>query len=385
MANVLQLLRDMIAIPSVNPMRVNSGQFVEEAMANFVETILSRSGIDCQRQRVAEGRDNLIGIVHATGSGRNGLMLNSHMDTVPVDNMSIKPFDPVMKNGCVFGRGSCDAKASLAAMLAAVVDYANQPDRPAPVVFAAMADEEFAFSGSWKLIEKSWPVSACVVGEPTQLQRVIAHKGIVRWRINIHGVSAHGATPESGRNAVYDAARVALGLQDYARQLATSSPHPLLGHSTLNVGKVAGGQAVNIVPDKCVLEVECRLLPAADGQQTLRNCEQFLREQLDGSVQFDFEGPYLLDPPLETAADNAIAAALARSQQQVLGFEKEVAGANYGTDGSKLSRAGIPTVVCGPGNIAQAHTANEFVEIEQVELATRIYGHLLSTWHEQQG
>jgi acetylornithine deacetylase len=102
-------------------------------------------------------------------------------------------------------------------------------------------------------------------------------------------------------------------------------------------------------------------------------------------VQFDFEGPYLLDPPLETAAETAIAAALARSQQQVLGFEKEVAGANYGTDGSKLSRAGIQTVVCGPGNIAQAHTANEFVEIEQVELATRIYGHLLSTWHEQQG
>jgi len=178
---------------------------------------------------------------------------------------------------------------------------------------------------------------------------------------------------------------VALGLQDYARQLATSSPHPLLGHSTLNVGKVAGGQAVNIVPDKCVLEVECRLLPAADGQQTLRDCEHFLRERLDGSVQFDFEGPYLLDPPLETAAETAIAAALARSQQQVLGFEKEVAGANYGTDGSKLSRAGIQTVVCGPGNIAQAHTANEFVEIEQVELATRIYGHLLSTWHEQQG
>jgi len=385
MPTVLQLLRDMIAIPSVNPMRANSGEPVEREMANFIETILARARIDCKRQTVAEGRDNVIGIVHSTRSDRNGLMLNSHMDTVPVDNMSIKPFDPVMKNGCMSGRGSCDAKASIAAMLAAIVDYANQSDRPEPVIFAAMADEEFAFSGSWKLIEDSWPVSACVVGEPTQLRRVIAHKGIVRWRINIHGVSAHGATPESGRNAVYDAARLALGLEDYAQQLATASPHPLLGHSTLNVGKVAGGQAVNVVPDKCVLEVECRLLPAADGQQTLRDCEQFLRERLDGSVQFDFEGPYLLDPPLETAAETAIAAALARSQQQVLGFEKEVAGANYGTDGSKLSRAGIQTVVCGPGNIAQAHTANEFVEIEQVELATRIYGHMLSTWHEQQG
>ena len=384
MANALQLLRDMVAIPSVNPMRAHSGEPVEKEMANFIETVLLRAAIDCKRQKVAEGRDNVIGIVHSTGSELNGLMLNSHMDTVPVDNMAIKPFDPVIKNGCVFGRGSCDAKASIAAMLAAVIDYANQAIRPSPVVFAAMADEEFAFSGSWKLIEDTWPVSACIVGEPTQLRRVIAHKGIVRWRINIHGLSAHGATPELGRNAIYAAARVAIALDDYANQMTKTERHPLLGHSTLNVGKVAGGQAVNIVPDKCVLELECRLLPGEDGHQMLRDCEQFLRERLDESVQLDFENPYLTDPPLETAASAAIVAGLALSQQEAIGFEREVAGANYGTDGSKLARAGIQTVVCGPGNIAQAHTADEFVEIEQVELATQMYSHLLATWHAHQ-
>jgi acetylornithine deacetylase/succinyl-diaminopimelate desuccinylase family protein len=384
MATVLQLLRDMIAIPSVNPMRANSGEPVEREMANFIEMILARARIDCKRQTVVEGRDNVIGIVHSTSSDRNGLMLNSHMDTVPIDNMSIKPFDPVIQNGCVFGRGSCDAKGSIAAMLAAFIGYANQPDRPSPVVFAAMADEEFAFSGSWKLIEDSWPVSACVVGEPTQLRRIIAHKGIVRWRIEIHGLSAHGATPELGRNAVYDAARVALALENYAQQMAKQEPHPLLGHSTLNLGKVAGGHAVNIVPDKCVFEVEVRLLSGVDGQQVLRDCEQYLREQLNGSVQLNFETPYLRDPPLETPPDAAVVAGLGQSQQEALAFEREVAGANYGTDGSKLSRAGIQTVVCGPGNIAQAHTANEFIEIEQVELATRMFSHMLANWHPQQ-
>jgi succinyl-diaminopimelate desuccinylase len=134
---------------------------------------------------------------------------------------------------------------------------------------------------------------------------------------------------------------------------------------------------VNIVPDKCMLELECRLLPGEDGQQTLHDCEQFLRERLAGSVQFDFEDPYLTDPALETAPDAPIIGSLARAQQEELGIEKELAGANYGTDGSKLSRAGIQTVVCGPGNIAQAHTANEFVEIEQVELVTRMYKRLL--------
>lgn len=382
MTNTLQLLRDMIAIPSVNPMRANSGEPVEQGMATFIETVLARAGIDCERQTIAKGRDNLIGTVQATGTGANGLMLNSHMDTVPVDNMSINPFDPVIENGCVFGRGSCDAKASIAAMLAAVIDYANQPERASPAVFAAMADEEFAFSGAWKLIEKSWPVSACVVGEPTLLRRVIAHKGIVRWRINVQGVSAHGATPELGRSAIYDGARVALALEEYAQQLAQAESHSLLGQPTLNVGKVAGGQSVNIVPDTCGFELEQRLLPGEDGRQAVQKCEDFLRVKLGEAVQLTFADPYLVDPAMETVPNAKIVSALARAQQATLGCEKEVAGAHYGTDGSKLAKAGIETVVCGPGDIAQAHTANEFVQVEQLELATRMYAHLLANWNQ---
>ena len=382
MTNTLQLLRDMIAIPSVNPMRTNSGEPVEQGMANFIETVLARAGIDCERQTIAKGRDNVIGVVQATGTGANGLMLNSHMDTVPVDNMSINPFDPVIENGCVFGRGSCDAKASIAAMLAAVIDYAKRAERSSPVVFAAMADEEFAFSGAWKLIEKSWPISACVVGEPTLLRRVIAHKGIVRWRINVQGVSAHGATPELGRSAIYDGARVALALEEYARQLAQSESHTLLGQPTLNVGKVVGGQSVNIVPDTCVFELERRLLPGEDGRQAMQECGEFLRVKLGETVQLTFADPYLVDPAMETVPNAKIVSALARAQQATLGGEREVAGAHYGTDGSKLAKAGIETVVCGPGDIAQAHTANEFVQVEQVELATRMYAHLLANWNQ---
>jgi succinyl-diaminopimelate desuccinylase len=381
-SNTVQLLRDMIAIPSVNPMRANSGETVEERMADFIETVLARARIDCERQTIAKGRDNVIGIVQPTSTGTNGLMLNSHMDTVPVDNMSINPFDPVMENGCVFGRGSCDAKASIAAMLSAVINYANRPERPSPVVFAAMADEEFAFSGAWKLIEKSWPVAACVIGEPTLLRRVIAHKGIVRWRLAVQGVSAHGATPELGRSAIYDGARVALALEEYAQQLAQLDPHPLLGRPTLNVGKVLGGQSVNIVPDTCGFELERRLLPGEDGRQAVADCEQFLRKRLGATVELTFEEPYLVDPAMETAPNAKIVSALARAQQATLGREREVAGAHYGTDGSKLAKAGIETVVCGPGDIAQAHTADEFVQVEQVELATSMYADLLANWNQ---
>jgi acetylornithine deacetylase len=385
MVNTIQLLRDMIAIPSVNPMATNSAP-VERAMGNFIETMLTRAGIDCERQQVADGRDNVIGIVHANSSRpATGVMLNSHMDTVPIDNMSIKPFDPIIKDDCIFGRGSCDAKASLAAMLTAVINYAQQRERTATVVFAAMADEEFSFSGSWKLIEKQWPVSACVVGEPTRLRRVIAHKGLVRWRISVEGLSAHGATPELGRNAVYDAARVVLALQEFARQLGAKKPHPLLGHTTLNVGRILGGQSVNIVPDRCVLEAEMRLLPHADGKRWLEECLEFVRARVGPEVQLTFAKPYLLDPAMETPADALIVTSLGEARQQEFGDPGALEGANYGTDGSKLARAGIETVICGPGDIAQAHTDSEFVEIEQVERAARVYAHLLSNWsrHEQ--
>jgi acetylornithine deacetylase len=384
MVNTIQLLRDMIAIPSVNPMTTNSGAPVERAMGNFIETMLTRAGIDCERQQVAGGRDNVIGIVQGNSNGA-GVMLNSHMDTVPVDNMSISPFDPTIKDGRIFGRGSCDAKASLAAMLTAVINYAQQSDRPATVVFAAMADEEFSFSGSWKLIEKQWPVSACVIGEPTRLRRVIAHKGLVRWRISVEGLSAHGATPELGRNAVYDAARVVLALQEFARQLSTGESHHLLGHTTLNVGRISGGQSVNIVPDRCVLEAEMRLLPNADGQHCLEECLEFVRARVGPEVQLTFEEPYLLDPAMETPSDALIVTSLGEARQQEIGDAGALEGANYGTDGSKLARAGIQTVICGPGDIAQAHTDSEFVEVEQVELAARVYGHLLSNWsHREQ-
>lgn len=382
MIDPIQLLRDMIAIPSVNPMRANCGEAVERGMANFIENALARAGIDCERQTVVEGRDNVIGIVYGNQHQHpsNGLMLNSHMDTVPVANMQINPFDPIMKDGCIFGRGSCDAKASLAAMLAATVHYANQSVRPNDMVFAAMADEEFSFSGSWKLIEKQWPVSACVVGEPTCLQRVIAHKGIVRWRIVVNGKSAHGATPDRGRNAIYDAARLVLVLKDFADELGARRPHHLLNHATLNVGRVVGGQSINIVPDRCVIEVEMRLLPGEEASHVLEVCCNFVRQRVDEELQFTFEAPYLIDPAMETSSDARIVTAVGEAREREIGEAGDLTGANYGTDGSKLSRAGIRTVVCGPGNIAQAHTDNEFVEIDQVRLATRTYSRLLSNW-----
>jgi succinyl-diaminopimelate desuccinylase len=378
----IQLLRDMIAIPSVNPMRAGSGLPVEHELVGYIEATLRREGIDCQRQKVAEGRDNIIAIVDASNGGatRGGLMFNSHLDTVPVMNMSIDPFDPELRDGRVYGRGACDAKASLAAMMTAVVGHANKAERPVPIVFAAMADEEFSFSGSWAFTRKEWPVSACVVGEPTMLRSIIAHKGVVRWPIVIRGTSAHGAMPHLGHSAIYDGARVALALEAYGRQLATRPPHPLLGQPTINVGRVTGGSSVNVVPDSCEFEVERRLLPGEDGIHAVRECEEWISARVGPEIRLAFQEPYLNDPALETASEAAVVSALRTAHEAEFETASVIEGAHYGTDASKLALAGIETMVCGPGDIAQAHTADEFIETEQVEKAVRLYGRMAAGW-----
>jgi acetylornithine deacetylase len=378
----LQLLREIIAIPSVNPMRAGSDLPVERELVEFVETTLRRNGIDCERQTVVEGRENVVAVIHASSGNGNsrGLMLNSHLDTVPVTNMSIDPFDPVVRDGRVYGRGACDAKGSIAAMIAALVAHANNPQRPVPIVFAALADEEFSFSGSWKLIERDWPVKACVVGEPTKLQSIIAHKGIARWLIKVIGTSAHGAMPQTGHSAIYDGARIALVLETYAKELASRPPHPLLGPATLNVGRVTGGSSVNIVPDSCEFEVEQRLLPGENGAQAVRDCEAWVRERVGSGIRFVVNDPYLVDPALDTPREAEVVRAVGEAHQSEFGSESAIEGAHYGTDGSKLAQAGIETVVCGPGDIAQAHTCDEFIEIEQVEKAVRLYSRLIERW-----
>ena len=380
----LQILRDLIAIPSVNPMRPQSGEAVERGVADYIQSLLVQAGIDCERQTVAEGRENVIAIIHPNGNGsrseRGGLMLNSHMDTVPVANMAIDPFDPVVRDGRVYGRGSCDAKGPIAAMLAAIVTHANRRERPSPIMFVATADEEFSFAGSWKLIERDWPVSASVVGEPTKLNRVVAHKGVARWRMRIGGISAHGATPHLGRSAIYDGARVALALEAYAAELAKQTPHQLLGHPTINVGRVQGGQSVNVVPDACEFEIERRLLPGEDGPEAVQACAAWVRQRVGEDIELVVDEPYLNDPALDTPAHAHIVHAVCEAHLSEFGSISRIEGAQYGTDGSKLAHAGIETIVCGPGDIAQAHTKHEFIEVEQLERAVRLYNYLITHW-----
>ncbi len=227
-------------------------------------------------------------------------------------------------------------------------------------------------------------MSAAIVGEPTRLASVIAHKGIARWHVRVWGVSAHAATPGLGRSAIYDGARVALALEEYASQLALRRGHPLLGSPTLNVGKVTGGQAVNMVPDLCEFEIDRRLLPGEDGLEAVQDCQDWLRQKIGDKIQFEVQPPCLVDPALETRRESRIVQAVGQSHISATGVPNLCQGAHYGTDGSKLARAGIETVVCGPGDIVQAHTKSEYVEVNQLEQALRLYDDLIQRWGNEE-
>jgi acetylornithine deacetylase/succinyl-diaminopimelate desuccinylase-like protein len=287
--------------------------------------------------------------------------------------MSIPPFEPRVESGKMFGRGSCDTKAGLAAMMHAVASLREEGIQPpCEVWLAAVVDEEFSFRGVVKLCE-GLTADAALVAEPTDLRAVIASKGVLRWRMVSRGKAAHSGKPHLGVNAINHMARVVLALEEDHRRLA-SQIHPLLGPATCNVGIIHGGAQVNFVPDACAIEIDRRLLPGETAATVLAHYQALLDALKEKHPTMDvfMEPPMLTDEALETPADSA-PAQLASALLREMGLDPTLRGVPFGSDASKLSRQGIPSLVFGPGSIDQAHGAVEFVDLAQVERAFEFY------------
>jgi acetylornithine deacetylase len=241
------------------------------------------------------------------------------------------------------------------------------------VILAAVADEEFGFTGAGALLAHGLRADGAIVGEPTQLRIVRAHKGVIRWKLRTAGLAAHSAYPARGRNAIYTMAHAVMLLEEHASVLQRRAPHPELGTPTLNVGTIEGGQVVNIVPDRCAVEIDRRTMPGETEADVLRSVSDVLSDLTD----WEFEPPYLSVAGMDVDERAPIVVHLADAVQHILGTVI-VESAHYATDAGQYNRAGIPSVVFGPGNIAQAHTTEEFIEITQLEQATAIITRLLS-------
>jgi len=310
------------------------------------------------------------------------LVLEAHMDTVSVEGMTIDPFDPKIIDGCMYGRGACDTKAGLAAMMCAAVSAFHDPTPPpAEIWVAAVVDEEYSCQGVLRLCQ-GLTASAAVVAEPTEMRLVIASKGVLRWRVVSHGRSAHSSKVHLGFNAIHPMAKLLVAIEEEHAQL-DGLKHPLLGASTANVGMIAGGVQVNFVPDRCAIEIDRRLLPFEDVEEVLASYQRLIdrvASRLPGA-RFEMEAPMLIDRGLDTSPKADIVQTAGRVLGQ-LGENPEPSGVAFGSDASKLMLAGVDSILFGPGSIDQAHGAIEYVDIEQVLRAERFYYALIREFGE---
>ena len=375
--SVDRLLSDLVALPSVNAGAAGLCDETcgEARVADYLCALWSSAGIDYARLPLAPGRDNVVARLDAPGCPT--LLLESHMDTVPPNPATAHPFTPRVEVDRLYGLGACDDKASLAAMVHATLRAASSGNLARSVVMAATIDEEYTFLGASGLLDAGLTADEAVIGEPTSLRVVVAHKGAARWRLTTSGVSAHSSDPTLGVNAIYRMARLVAALEDYHAALQALPPHPLLGTRAFNVGAIHGGAMANIVPDACEILTDRRVLPGEDfDADVMPHFRAFVGERLGADFEYGLE-VLLHDPPLDDAANGALAERLLRLAHDAMG-EMSPVGVNFGTNGSKYAAAGIPSVVFGPGHIAQAHVADEWVSLPDVALASDLYLRLIT-------
>lgn len=382
--NVVEILEELVAIPSVNPMgRDLSGEeYLETRLSEWLCRFFSDRGILHERIEVVPGRSNVVARVDST-NGRPTVVLDAHQDTVPVDGMTIAPFDPVTRDGRLYGRGACDVKGGMAAMLHAMARLATeQPDGAFNVVMSCTCDEEATVQGINDLV-RLWTdenrhcdlvptrPDMALVAEPTKLDVVVAHRGATRWKIRTTGRACHSSQPELGLNAIYAMGKVLECLEEYAGGLADRvTPHPLCGPATLSVGRISGGVSVNTVPDECLIEVDRRVIPGEDGAVVADDVRAFLEQRLD--VDFEMLTPWLIGLPLPDEGNREWADRLLEHIAGVAGPHQSV-GVPYGTHASRFANAGVPGIVCGPGSIDQGHTKDEWIDVAELEQAAEIY------------
>lgn len=363
----LALAQALVATPSVNPSLAQGG-VGESEVASLCAGWLRGWGIPAEVVEVAPGRTNVVAVLEGDGPT---VLLNGHLDTVGVEGMTVDPFGAVVRNGRLVGRGTCDMKGGVAAILAASARLSRSGPRPR-VVVALTADEEHASLGMDALVRSGVRADVAVVCEPTGLQVMPAHKGFVWIEAEFLGRAAHGSRPDLGVDAIRHAGLYLAALDTYAHELVTAPPHPLLGHGSFHAGTVRGGTAESVYPDACTLLLERRTLPGEDPGRVVSDFRRFLatlgeREQdLSATLRMSMHRP-----GTEVPVESALVRGLLEAARGA-GARGGVAGMTAWVDAAFLNGAGIPAVCFGPGDIAQAHTADEWIDAGEILLCAEV-------------
>ena len=365
-------LKEMIAIPSENPMagQVRPGHREKELGEYYLEQ-MNQLGMLVGSREAAPGRPNVFG-TRAGRDDRPSLMLCGHLDTVPTEGYE-EPYVPHEQDGRIYGRGSCDMKAGLACYLE-VVRLLQDVDvgLSGSLILCGVADEEWQMIGSREIGRNGPFADQCIIGEPSDLAVCPAHKGQFGLFIRTFGKAVHSSIPEQGENAIERMAQVVNALSDYNEELALREPHPLCGHGTYSPGVIRGGDLASAVPDFCELEIDRRLLPSDVSKDVCKDIARRLEplKQEDPGFRYELSEPSWDIPANDLPVGSPVVQSLLNASMELTGQPEEVRSFPGATDAPHLK---TPAVVCGPGSLVQAHSLNEFVEVEQCVRATKMY------------
>lgn len=374
--DALALTRALVSIDSRNPLLV-PGAPGESKAAGFLASVLRDWGFRVEVLEAAPNRPNVIARIGTAGG--KSLMFNGHLDVVGVEGMAHAPFDPVVKNGRVYGRGSADMKAGIAAMCTAAL-AADDAGIAGEVIIAAVADEEFESCGTQALIASGVRADACVIAEPTRLAICPAHRGFAWFDIDIAGRAAHGSRYDLGVDAITHAGLLLSELDRLEQEILPSKTHPLLGRPSIHASLISGGSGYSTYPDHCKLGVERRTIPGESALDALSEIE-LLCEGIRTRRQ-TFEAVITLgasQPPSDVRVDAPIVTAL-ETACIAQGHRAAIEGLSAWTDAALLNEAGVPSICFGPGDISLAHSAEEYVEVHEIERATAILANLAINW-----
>jgi acetylornithine deacetylase/succinyl-diaminopimelate desuccinylase-like protein len=364
--SVVDLCQALVQIPSENPSGSVASQG-EEAIARFVGAFLESLGAEVEYEEIAPGRPNVYGLWPAPPGATQRILFAPHLDTVTVEGMTVDPFLGKCLDGKLYGRGSSDTKGPMAAMLWALksVDLSKLN---VAVGFAGLVDEEFEQFGA-KACAVRQMADFAIVGEPTSLNVVYTHKGTAWIEIETQGKSVHASIPETGLNAIDRMTDTLKMLHQHFPEICPVEPDPVLGKATISTGRIRGGAKINVVPDRCYAEMDIRTLPGQESMATAV-ADFFLQHEVPAIVT-----PIKISAPLYTSPDNPFIA-------KFVSLGSKLTGANWFCDAAFFALEGTPSIAIGPGSIAQAHTADEYIEIAELERGAEFFTkYLLSFDH----
>jgi len=374
--DTLDLLCQLVATNSVNPGLVPGGAG-EECVAQIIRDEMRSFGMPVTMTVTSPHRPNVVGVLEGKASGRT-LMFCGHTDTVGVAGMEA-PFNPVVREGRLYGRGAQDMKGGVAAMIGAARQLASTGGLKAgKLVIAAVADEEHASLGARELV-KEWHADGAVIPEPTDLQIGLGHRGFSWIEVMTKGIAAHGSRPRDGRDAIFRMGRVLKKLEKLDRELQARPPHPVEGTASLHASLIGGGRELSSYPDHCVLQFERRSTTDEAEGIVIQQINNILAELKEEDTEFQGSAKLILEQsPFEISSDHGLVVALRQAISRT-GRMPQQGAVSFWTDAAILARAGIPTVVFGPGG-AGLHSTEEFVYVDDVLACRDVLAELASSF-----